>query len=48
MHDAADVEFSILKQRLARCLEFEGHTDATLDSLDLVQITKVGTLMGQG
>lgn len=42
VHDPLDTEYSILKQRLARRLEFEGHTDATLDSLDLVELTKVG------
>lgn len=41
MHDPLDTEYSILKQRLARRLEFEGHTNSTLGRLDLVELTKV-------
>ena len=35
------MEFSVLRKRLARRLEFEGHTDASLAGLDLVELTKV-------
>ena len=41
MHDPEDVELSILKQRLARRLEFEGHTDASIEGVDLTELTKV-------
>ncbi len=35
------MELSILKQRLARRLEFEGHTDSSIEGVDLVELTKV-------
>ena len=41
VHDPEDIEYSILKQRLARRLEFEGLTDADLERLDLVGLTQV-------
>ncbi|GAB4813171.1 hypothetical protein N2152v2_000217 [Parachlorella kessleri] len=41
VHEAGDVEFSILKQRLARRLEFEGHTDGSVKTLTLADLTKV-------
>lgn len=41
MHNWDDPEFSILKHRLARRLEFEGFTDATANDVDLVELTKV-------
>ncbi|GAB4814589.1 hypothetical protein N2152v2_001635 [Parachlorella kessleri] len=41
VHDPEDVELSILKQRLARRLEFEGHTDSSIEGVDLVELTKV-------
>ncbi len=44
MHDPEDVELSILKQRLARRLEFEGHTDSSVEGVDLVELTKVREL----
>ena len=37
------MEFSILKQRLARRLLVEGHNDKSVEGLDLVELTKVGT-----
>ncbi len=40
-HDPEDVEFSILKQRLARRLLVEGHNDKSVEGLDLVELTKV-------
>jgi hypothetical protein len=45
VHDPIDIELSILKQRLARRLEFEGQTDASVGALDLVELTKVGPLV---
>ena len=41
MHDPEDVELSVLKQRLARRLEFEGHTDTSIGGLDLAELTRV-------
>ena len=42
MHEPLDIEFSILKQRLARRLVAEGQTDDSVGKLDLVELTKVG------
>ena len=42
------MEFSILKQRLARRLEFEGHTDASVEALSLVELTKVRQCWKEG
>ncbi|GAB4818999.1 hypothetical protein N2152v2_006045 [Parachlorella kessleri] len=41
VHDPEDVELSVLKQRLARRLEFEGQTDASIEALDLAELTRV-------
>ena len=41
-HEALDPEYSILKQRLARRMRYDGLTDADLPDMDLVAITKVG------
>lgn len=41
MHEPLDIEYSILKQRLARRLQYEGESDDTVGGLDLVGITKV-------
>jgi len=41
VHDPEDVELSVLKQRLARRLEFEGHTDTSIGGLDLAELTRV-------
>lgn len=38
-----DPEFSILKQRLARRMRYEGMTDEDIQAMDLVQITKART-----
>ena len=35
VHDALDPEMSILKQRIARRLRHEGHTDESVKGLDL-------------
>jgi hypothetical protein len=43
VHEPLDIEFSILKQRLARRLRFEGHSDATVGELDLVSLTKASS-----
>ena len=40
VHQPLDIEYSILKQRLARRLRFEGHDDTTLGEFDLVDLTK--------
>lgn len=40
VHQPLDIEFSILKQRLARRLRFEGHDDHSVGGLDLVALTK--------
>ena len=42
VHEPLDIEFSILKQRLARRLVAEGQTDDSVGKLDLVELTKVG------
>lgn len=42
MHEPLDIEYSILKQRLARRLQYEGESDDAVGGLDLVGITKVG------
>lgn len=41
VHEPLDPEFSILKQRLARRLRYEGETEASVSGLSLVDITKV-------
>ena len=41
MHEPLNIEFSILKQRLARRLVAEGQTDQSVTNLDLVELTKV-------
>ncbi|GAB4823828.1 hypothetical protein N2152v2_010874 [Parachlorella kessleri] len=41
VHEPLNIEFSILKQRLARRLVAEGQTDESVGSLDLVGLTKV-------
>ncbi len=41
VHDPEDIELSILKQRLARRLRAEGHTDESVVNLDLVGLTNV-------
>lgn len=43
-HDALDPEYSILKQRLARRIRYEGMNDEDVQKMDLVQITKACTL----
>ena len=43
-----DPEFTILKQRLARRLRYEGITDESASGLTLVDITKVGGGGGWG
>ncbi|KAK9915041.1 hypothetical protein WJX75_004010 [Coccomyxa subellipsoidea] len=40
-HDALDPEYSILKQRLARRIRYEGMNDEDVQKMDLVQITKI-------
>lgn len=42
-HDALDPEYSILKQRLARRIRYEGMNDEDVQKMDLVQITKACT-----
>ncbi len=47
VHEPLDIEFSILKQRLARRLVAEGQTDDSVGKLDLVELTKVrGGMVG--
>jgi hypothetical protein len=41
VHEPLDPEFTILKQRLARRLRYEGVNDASVANLDLVAITSV-------
>lgn len=41
VHEPLDPEFTILKQRLARRLRYDGVDDAAVGNLDLVEITKV-------
>ncbi|GAB4813693.1 hypothetical protein N2152v2_000739 [Parachlorella kessleri] len=41
VHEPLNIEFSILKQRLARRLVAEGQTDQSVTNLDLVELTKV-------
>lgn len=41
VHEALDPEYSILKQRLARRMRYEGMTEEDVHNMDLVQITKV-------
>ncbi len=41
VHEPLDPEYSILKQRLARRMKYEGMTEDDIPSMDLVQITKV-------
>lgn len=41
VHEPLDVEYSILKQRLARRLAAEGATEESVKDLDLVSLTKV-------
>lgn len=41
VHDYADPELSILKQRLARRMRYEGWTEQQVQEMDLVDITKV-------
>ncbi|KAL4436585.1 hypothetical protein ABPG75_003724 [Micractinium tetrahymenae] len=41
VHDARDPEFSILKQRIARRLRFEGASEETVGRLTLVDLTQV-------
>lgn len=44
MHEALDPEFSILKQRLARRMCYEGTDEEGLQKMTLVDMTHVGTL----
>ena len=41
MHEARDPEYSILKQRLARRMRYEGTDEADVQKMDLVDLTKV-------
>ncbi|CAL8468509.1 g8049 [Coccomyxa elongata] len=41
VHEALDPEYSILKQRLARRMRYEGMTEEDVEKMDLVQITKI-------
>ena len=41
VHDYADPELSILKQRLARRMRYEGWTEQQVQEMDLVDITKI-------
>ena len=41
VHEALDPEYSILKQRLARRMRYEGIEEAGVQDLDLVAVTKV-------
>ncbi len=45
MHEALDPEYSILKQRLARRMRYEGMTEKDVEKMDLVQITKVSACL---
>lgn len=45
MHEALDPEYSILKQRLARRIRHDGLTDEDIAKMDLVQITKVQSVV---
>ena len=40
-HEPLDPEYSILKQRLARRMRYEGMVEDGLSTMDLVQVTKV-------
>lgn len=44
MHEALDPEFSILKQRLARRMRYEGTDEEGLQQMTLVDMTQVGHL----
>ena len=44
MHEARDPEYSILKQRLARRMRYEGTEEADVQRMDLVDMTKVRSL----
>ena len=41
LHDPLDPEYSILKQRLARRIRYEGLTDDQVEALDLCEMTRV-------
>ena len=41
LHDPLDPEYSILKQRLARRIRYEGLTDEQVEALDLCEMTRV-------
>ena len=41
LHDPLDPEYSILKQRLARRIRYEGLTDGQVEALDLCEMTRV-------
>ena len=43
VHEALDPEYSILKQRLARRMRYEGMSEEDVTTMDLVQVTKVRT-----
>jgi hypothetical protein len=44
VHEPKDPEYSILKQRLARHMRHEGLSEDDVQSLDLVEMTKVRNL----
>jgi hypothetical protein len=41
VHEPLEPEYSILKQRIARRLRHEGHTDQSVRGLSLTQLTQV-------
>ncbi len=41
VHEALDPEYSILKQRLARRMRYEGTSEDDVATMDLIQVTKV-------
>lgn len=43
VHEPLDPEYSILKQRLARRMKYEGMSEEDVQEMDLVEITKVCT-----
>ena len=45
VHEALDPEYSILKQRLARRMRYEGIEEAGVQDLDLVAVTKVNPVL---